>query len=83
MLRQFVSCPCCGQSAKLAALNFTEDGARVPDPVQYGAFLKTQHVGGRAGIRWASQPMPRHMLQGLLVQLEQATSYVRSQLASL
>jgi len=76
-----VSCPACGQSGSLKALNFDDEGNRVAEPVQYGAFLKTQFVGGRAGIRWSSAPMPEHMLRGLLVQLETAAAQVRELLA--
>ena len=75
------SCPVCGQTVKLVRLNFDENGNRVDEPVQYGTFLKLQQVGGRAGIRWTTLPMPEHMLRGLLVQLEGAVAYVRSQLS--
>ena len=76
----YASCPVCGQTAKLAQLNFDENGNRVAEPAQYGTFLKIQQVGGNPGMRWTTLPLPIGMLRGLLVQLEGAIAFVRSQL---
>ena len=79
-VHQYASCPVCGHTVKLALLNFDEQGNRVAEPMQYGTYVKTKHINGPSSIRWITQPMPEHMLRGLLAQLEVALEYVRAQL---
>ena len=81
MPTHYASCPCCGQTVRLHALNFDERGERVPEPVAYGTFLKTRAQNPINGLmEWSMQPLPPHMLVGLKAQLEAALAYVDGQL---
>lgn len=80
MPAQFASCPCCGMTVPLRALNFEEDGTRVAEPVVYGTFLKIRHAGGYKKLRWESAALPESMLHGLREQLVTALAVVDDQL---
>jgi hypothetical protein len=78
---QRVSCPACGASRLLKALNLDSEGKRVADPVVYGTVVKVCTApGGYGTLRWDSYPMPEHVLRGVRAQLLQALAYVDSQL---
>jgi hypothetical protein len=67
----------------LAALNFDENGNRVADPRQYGAFIKVRgFTVPRHFVKWSQSDMPEHMLRGMLAQLDQAREHVLSALGS-
>ena len=58
-------------------MNLDDAGNPVSDPVTYGAFVKTKHVpGGKGTLYWTKDPMPRHVLQGVRVQIARALAYV-------
>lgn len=81
MPTQFASCPCCGMTVPLRALNFEEDGTRVAAPAVYGTFLKTRYSGGGyKGLRWEAVVLPKMMLCGLRAQLVTALAVVDAQL---
>jgi hypothetical protein len=81
MAKQFASCPCCGMTVPLAAMNFDEQGKRVLEPVQYATLVKLKDFAPISHkIQWSAAPMPAYMLVGLAVQLETALAHVRAQL---
>lgn len=64
------------------ALNFDpETGARIDEPVVYGAFVKVRDFApGSHKIQWSQGPAPVVVLQGLLAQLDAARAQVLAQL---
>jgi hypothetical protein len=77
----YASCPCCGQTVRLQALNIDQGGRRVFEPVVYGTFLKTRAQNPVTGLmQWTMQPLPPYLLLGLKAQLEAALAYVNAQL---
>jgi hypothetical protein len=68
-------------SVPFRALNFDADGNRVPNPVQYGTFVKRRgQEPGTGYVKWSSETMPTSMLVGLRDQLRAALVHIEGQL---
>jgi len=79
-----VSCPVCGTTVHLYALNLDAEGNRVEDPHQrrYGLFYKTRTIGGRGHLVWTTQDMPVQMARAVRAQLLAGLATVDAYLAA-